>query len=81
MARGAAAPAWRSAPVWLLLAALTGLSYLVGDVDEVKGICQRGEQLVFGAWLALLGIWASRGNERLDLRPGSGGRIGGTKTF
>ena len=50
-------------PVWLVLTALTGVSYLSGDVDEIKGALQRGDQLLFGAWLALLGIWASRGNE------------------
>ena len=44
---------------WLVLAALTGVSYLNPDVDSVKGLCQRGGQLVFGIWLVLLGIWAS----------------------
>lgn len=45
--------------VWLLLAALTGISYLSGDVDSVRGACQRAGQVVFGVWLILLGIWAS----------------------
>jgi hypothetical protein len=42
---------------WLLLAALTGLSFLSGDVDSVKGLCQRGGQVLFGSWLILLGLW------------------------
>jgi Protein of unknown function (DUF998) len=45
--------------VWLLVTAFTGLSYLGGDVDSVKGLAQRGSQLLFGAWLILLGIWAA----------------------
>ncbi|HYJ23204.1 MAG TPA: DUF998 domain-containing protein, partial [Solirubrobacterales bacterium] len=46
--------------VWLLFSAVTGLSYLSADVDSVKGIFQRADQLLFGAWLVLLGLWASR---------------------
>jgi hypothetical protein len=46
--------------VWLLLTALTGLSYLNADVDAVKGALQRSDQLIFGAWLILLGVEASR---------------------
>jgi hypothetical protein len=45
--------------LWLLLTAATGLSYLSGDVDSSKGLLQRADQLVFGAWLALLGVWAA----------------------
>jgi hypothetical protein len=45
--------------LWLLLAALSGLGYLNGDVDSVKGLFQRADQLVLGAWLVLLGIWAA----------------------
>jgi hypothetical protein len=45
---------------WLLLTAVTGVSYLNGDVDAVKGLFQRADQLLFGAWLALLGLWVSR---------------------
>jgi hypothetical protein len=43
--------------VWLLLTAVTGLAYLSGDVDAVKGILQRVSQVLFGGWLALLGWW------------------------
>jgi hypothetical protein len=46
--------------IWILLTAITGLSYLSGDVDSVKGIFQRADQLLFGAWLVLLGLWAAR---------------------
>lgn len=46
--------------LWLLLTALTGISYLSADVDSVKGIFQRADQLLFGAWLILLGLWAAR---------------------
>jgi hypothetical protein len=45
---------------WLLLTALSGLSYLSDDVDSAKGVAQRGAQVVFGVWLVLLGVWASR---------------------
>jgi len=45
---------------WLLLTAFTGVSYLSADVDSVKGLVQRVDQLLFGAWLVLLGLWASR---------------------
>jgi hypothetical protein len=44
---------------WLALTLLSGLSYLGVDVDSVKGLCQRGGQVLFGTWLALLGAWAS----------------------
>jgi hypothetical protein len=45
---------------WLLLTVVTGLSYLNADVDSIKGIFQRADQLLFGAWLILLGFWANR---------------------
>jgi hypothetical protein len=44
--------------LWLLLIALTALSYLSGDVESIKGLCQRGAELLFGGWLVLLGVWA-----------------------
>jgi hypothetical protein len=61
-------PPWRAGgraslvlgAIWLLLTALTGLSYLSADIDAVKGVLQRSDQLVFGAWLILLGVEASR---------------------
>ncbi|MGV1049074.1 MAG: hypothetical protein ACOYD4_11190 [Solirubrobacterales bacterium] len=43
--------------IWLLLTALTGVGYLSDGVDSVKGLFQRADQIVFGLWLALLGIW------------------------
>lgn len=44
---------------WLALAALSGLGYLLADLDSVKGLLQRLDQVVFGAWLVLLGVWAN----------------------
>jgi uncharacterized protein DUF998 len=44
---------------WLALTVLTGVSYVSGDVDAVKGLIQRADQILFGIWLALLGWWAS----------------------
>jgi hypothetical protein len=59
--------------LWLLLTAVSGLSFLSGDIDSIKGLCQRGGQLLFGAWLALLGIWASSpsGRSRRNRHPSS----------
>jgi hypothetical protein len=42
--------------LWLLLLALAGLGYLIGDLESVKGLFQRGSQLLLGAWLILLAI-------------------------
>jgi hypothetical protein len=61
-------PPWRRASqvtfaigaLWLLLTALTGVSYLSADVDSVKGLLQRADQLLLGVWLVLLGLLASR---------------------
>jgi hypothetical protein len=47
--------------VWLTLMAVAGLGYLVGDLGELKGLLQRGAQLLFGGWLVLLGL---RGSSR-----------------
>jgi hypothetical protein len=44
--------------VWLLLTALTGVTYLGNAIDGVKGLLQRADQVLFGAWLILLGVWA-----------------------
>jgi hypothetical protein len=59
--------------LWLLLTAVSGLSFLSGDIDSIKGLCQRGGQLLFGAWLALLGVWASSpsGRSRRNRHPSS----------
>jgi hypothetical protein len=43
---------------WVLLTALTGVTYLGDALDSVKGAPQRGDQVLFGAWLALLGFAA-----------------------
>ena len=67
-------PAWRRAglatlaigAVWLALTAATAVSYLSADIDSVKGVLQRADQLLFGAWLVLLGLWASRLVARSD---------------
>ena len=45
---------------WLLLMALAGIGYLVGDVGSAKGLFQRGGQLLLGTWLALLGLSIAR---------------------
>jgi hypothetical protein len=45
---------------WLLLTACTGVSYLSADIDSVKGLFQRADQLLFGAWLILLGVRTGR---------------------
>lgn len=55
--------------VWLLLTLVSGLSVLSGDIDSIKGLCQRGGQLLFGSWLALLGIWASSPSDRSRRSP------------
>jgi hypothetical protein len=44
--------------VWLALTALTGIGYLIADLDSVKGLLQRTDQVLFGAWLVMLGVWA-----------------------
>jgi hypothetical protein len=42
--------------VWLALTIVTGISYLSHGVDELKGAFQRVDQVVFGAWLVMLGV-------------------------
>jgi hypothetical protein len=44
--------------IWLLLTALTGVTYLGDAIDGVKGLLQRADQVLFGVWLILLGVWA-----------------------
>jgi hypothetical protein len=61
--------------LWLLLTAVTGVSYLNGDVDSVKGLFQRADQVVFGAWLILLGFRVSRQPFRARTRPGAAGPL------
>lgn len=39
---------------WLILTACSGLSYPFDAVDSFKGLCQRGAQVLLGAWLLLL---------------------------
>ena len=46
--------------IWVVLTAATALAYLSGDVDAVKGILQRASQILFGTWLALLGLWMAQ---------------------
>lgn len=48
---------------WLALTVATGVSYLSGDVDAAKGALQRADQVLFGIWLALLGLWAAHCSE------------------
>jgi hypothetical protein len=60
--------------VWLALTVLTGISYLNGDVDSVNGLFQRVSQVAFGAWLVLLGGWASEAGD--DARQPLGDRGG-----
>ena len=59
--------------LWLLLTALTGVSYLNADIDSLKGIFQRADQLLFGAWLVLLGLWVSRQPSRARSRSAAAG--------
>lgn len=54
--------------LWLLLTALTGVTYLGDAIDGVKGLLQRADQVLFGAWLILLGIWASAPLDGSDRR-------------
>jgi hypothetical protein len=42
--------------LWLLLTLLTAVTYASADIDSVKGLLQRGGQILFGGWLALLGV-------------------------
>lgn len=44
--------------IWVVLTALTGVTYLGDAIDGIKGLLQRADQVLFGAWLVLLGIWA-----------------------
>ncbi len=44
--------------LWLALTLLTSFTYADGDVESVKGLLQRGAQVLFGLWLALLGFGA-----------------------
>ncbi|HSS34142.1 MAG TPA: DUF998 domain-containing protein [Solirubrobacterales bacterium] len=46
--------------LWLLLTALTGVTYLGDAIDGIKGLLQRGDQVLFGAWLILLGAWTGK---------------------
>jgi hypothetical protein len=46
--------------IWGVLAILTGLSFLSGEIDSIKGLAQRGGQVLFGCWLVALGVWADR---------------------
>jgi hypothetical protein len=61
--RGAARATLAIGVVWLALTLVTGVSYVSGDVDSVKGLFQRAGQVVFGVWLICLAAWA-------DPRPG-----------
>jgi Protein of unknown function (DUF998) len=58
--------------VWLLLTALTGVSYLSADIDAVKGTLQRADQMVFGAWLVGLGLAVSPRPDRARTRSDAG---------
>lgn len=51
--------------IWVVLTALTGVTYLGDAIDGIKGLLQRADQVLFGAWLVLLGIWAG-GWDRTD---------------
>jgi hypothetical protein len=77
--RGAARATMAVGVAWLLLTLVTGIAYVNGDVDSMKGLVQRASQVVFGAWLVLLAWWASApGEDRgqpLGDRGGDGVRI------
>jgi hypothetical protein len=74
--RGAARATLAIGIVWLALTLVTGVSYLNGDVDSVKGLFQRAGQVAFGAWLVLLGSWASADDARQPVGDRGGGRVG-----
>jgi hypothetical protein len=76
--RGAARATLAIGVVWLALTLATGVSYVSGDVDSVKGLLQRAGQVAFGVWLVLLGWWASdRGDDaRHPLGDSGGDRVG-----
>jgi hypothetical protein len=61
--RGAARATLAIGVVWLALTLVTGISYVNGDVDSVKGLLQRAGQMAFGLWLVLLGWWASTADD------------------
>ncbi len=42
--------------IWLLLSALLVAKYATHDLASVKGLAQRGGQIVLGVWLAALGL-------------------------
>jgi hypothetical protein len=75
--RGAARATLAIGVVWLALQLVTGLSYVNGDVDSVKGLFQRAGQVAFGVWLVLLGWWASEGRQdgREPVGDGRGDRV------
>lgn len=62
---------------WLALTLLSGLSYVGVDVDSVKGLCQRGGQVLFGIWLILLGLWAPGSDPNSPRSPCSQARPAG----
>jgi hypothetical protein len=69
--RGAGQATLAIGTLWLLLTAVTGLSYLSADVDSLKGLFQRADQLLFGVWLVLLGFQVSRRPFPARTRPGA----------
>jgi hypothetical protein len=76
--RGAAWATLAIGVVWLVLTLVTGVSYVNGDVDSVKGLFQRAGQVAFGAWLVLLGWSASVADDRREPvgdRGGDGVRV------
>ena len=74
--RGTARATLAIGVVWLVLTLVTGVSYLSGDVDAVKGLFQRAGQVAFGVWLVLLGWWASESGQDAGKPVGDGGGDG-----
>ena len=76
--RGAARATLAIGVIWLVLALVTGVSYVNGDVDSVKGLFQRAGQVAFGALLVVLGWLASGAGEngRQPVGDGGGDRVG-----
>jgi hypothetical protein len=56
--------------VWLALTIVTGVSYLSGGIDEIKGAFQRVDQVVFGAWLVTLAFGVAPPAGEQDPPPG-----------
>jgi hypothetical protein len=65
--RGAGRATLTMGALWLLLTLLTAITYADADIDSIKGLLQRGAQVLFGSWLVLLALRESSLTNELDL--------------